>query len=96
MEHGMEKPSIYGNLTEDCLILIRVQSSESNNSVIGKLKLLIAIIFSLRFYGCNFFLSFMISQLLLRMGSRLPHRPLLVGIGFVLLVSPSGLPLVGH
>lgn len=49
MEHGIKKPSIYGNLTEDCLILIQVQSSESNNSVIGKLKLLIAIIFSLRF-----------------------------------------------
>jgi len=49
MEHGIKKPSIYGNLTEDCLILIKVLSSESNNSVIGKLKLLIAIIFSLRF-----------------------------------------------
>jgi len=49
MEHGIKKPSIYGNLTEDYLILIQVQSSESNNSVIGKLKLLTAIIFSLRF-----------------------------------------------
>jgi hypothetical protein len=62
--HGIlntKKPSIYGNLIEDSLILIQVQSSEGNNSVIKKLKLLIAIIFSLRFYRCNLFLSFMIS-----------------------------------
>jgi hypothetical protein len=63
--HGIlntKKPSIYGNLIEDSLVLIQVQSSEgNNNSVIRKLKLLIAIIFSLRFYGCNLFLSFMIS-----------------------------------